>query len=268
MDITIVIVNYKNKGLTLNCIQSIEAADFGDLKHEIIVVDNHSEDNIAQILSWQHPDVLCIQNKRNTGMGAGNNAGLKRARGHYVLIMNPDTLAFPDTFTKLHEFMEENPTVGVAGPKQFNPDKTIQDSAYRWHNLITPLLRRTFLGRFGFAKRKIKHFLLRDYDREKPRDVDWLLGSCLFIRAKALADVGLFDQRFFLYFEDTDLCRRFWEKHWRVVYFPEAHIIHNHDRASARQPWYKFFLHPASRHHLRSWWRYILKWGLVKPESR
>jgi GT2 family glycosyltransferase len=267
MDISIIIVNYKNKGLTLNCIQSITEAKFGDLKYEIIVVDNDSDDNIGEILSWQYPQVIFIQSGMNAGMGAGNNIGLRRARGQYLLVMNPDTLAFKETFLTLHAYMEQNPTVGLLGPKQFNPDQSVQDSCYRWHHVVTPIYRRTSLGNFSFAQKELDRFLMKDYDKKETREVDWLLGSCFFIRAKALADVGLFDERFFLYFEDTDLCRRFWQKKWRVVYYPRATIIHNHNRESARQPWYKVFLNPAGRHHLRSWRRYLLKWGTGVPES-
>jgi len=267
MDISIVIVNYKNKGLTLNCIKSIGESVFNNLKHEIIVVDNDSDDNIGQILAWQYPQVIFIQNKKNSGMGSGNNLGIKKATGKYLVIMNPDTLAFPNTFTKLFEFMENNPTVGVVGPKQYNPDKSIQDSCYRWHSLLTPFFRRTFLGRLKIANLEIKRYLMRDYNKKTPRDVDWLLGSCLFIRTSALKQIGLFDERFFLYFEDTDLCRRFWQKNWRVVYNPEVEIIHNHNRESARQPWYTWFMNQASRQHLKSWWRYVLKWGWGTPES-
>ncbi|MCX6792609.1 MAG: glycosyltransferase family 2 protein [Candidatus Falkowbacteria bacterium] len=268
MDISIVIVNYKNKGLTLNCIRSVEESALNNLKHEIIVVDNNSDDNIGQILAWQYPKVIFIENKSNVGMGAGNNVGLKRARGKYVVVMNPDTFAFPDTLAKLFVFMEANPSVGVVGPKQYNPDKTIQDSCYRWHSFFTPFFRRTFLGRSGFAKQEIDRYLMQDYDKKTIREVDWLLGSCLFMRAKALKEIGWFDERFFLYFEDTDLCRRFWDKKWHVVYNPEVEIIHNHNRESAREPWYTWFMNSASRQHLKSWWLYMLKWAFRTPESR
>ncbi len=267
MDISIVIVNYKSKGFTLSCIKSIEEADWGELSHEIIVIDNNSDDTIGEILAWQHPSVIFIASKKNLGMGGGNNIGIRRARGRYIVVMNPDTIAFKDTFLQLHRFMEENPTVGVAGPKQFNPDQTVQDSCYRWHSLFTPFFRRTFLGRFGLADGEIDRFMMHDYNKKEPRAVDWLLGSCLFIRAKALKDIGLFDERFFVYFEDTDLCRRFWNKNWQVMYYPGASIIHNHNRESARQAWYKFFLHKASRRHVSSWRKYILKWGFKTPLS-
>lgn len=261
MDISIVILNYKSKGLTLNCVKSIKEADFGSLKYEIIVVDNNSRDSIGEILNWQYPEIKFIQNKKNIGMGGGNNAGIKAAIGNYAVIMNPDTLAFKDTFKKLHEFMEANPDVGIIGPRQFNPDQTIQDSCYSWYNLFTPLYRRTPLGRLPFAQNDLARFLMKDFDRQSTREVDWLLGSFLFCRAGALKQVGYFDERFFLYFEDTDLCRRFWRKNWKVVYYPEAKIIHNHNRQSAREPWYKIFSSKAGREHFKSWIKYLRKWG-------
>ena len=158
MDISIIILNYRSRGLTLNCIKSIREADFNGLKYEIIVVDNNSDESISEILSWQYPDIKFIQNKRNLGMGAGNNVGIRQAQGKYVVIMNPDTIAFPDTFKKLYDFMEANPEVGLVGPKQFYPDKTIQNSCYQWYNLLTPVYRRTVLGKLKFARKDIDRF--------------------------------------------------------------------------------------------------------------
>ncbi len=264
MDISIIILNYKSRGLALNCIKSIKEADFGDLKYEIIVVDNNSEDSIGEIIAWQYPEIIFIQNKRNLGMGAGNNVGIKKAQGDYITVMNPDTIAFKDTFKKLYNFMEANSEVGLAGPQQFYPNKTIQDSCYRWHNLLTPIYRRTPLGKLRFACKDLDKFLMKDFDHQSTREVNWLLGSFLFCRAKALKQVGLFDERFFIYFEDTDLCRRFWQKDWLVVYYPEAKIIHNHLRQSAEVPWYKFLWHKPTRYHIASWLKYLKKWRMRK----
>ncbi|MBI4812019.1 glycosyltransferase family 2 protein [Candidatus Falkowbacteria bacterium] len=262
MDISVIIVNYKSKGLTLNCVKAIKESDLEGLKYEIIVVDNNSDDSIGEILKWQYPEARFIQNERNLGMGGGNNAGIKKALGAYIAIANPDVLVFKNTFKKLHDFMEKNREVGVAGPQQFNPDRTVQDSCYRWHGLFTPLYRRTPLGLLGFAQGDLSRFLMKDFDRQTMREVDWLLGSFLFCRTEALKQIGHFDERFFLYFEDTDLCRRFWNKNWKVIYHPEAKVIHNHNRASARQPWYKFLGDKASRHHFFSWIKYLKKWGI------
>ena len=271
MDISIIILNYKSKGFVMNCIKSITEADFefGDrkLQYEIIVVDNNSDDKIREILAWQFPQVVFIQNDVNVGMGAGNNVGIKRARGKYIVVMNPDTIAFKDTFTGLFKFMEENKRVGVVGPKQLNPDKSIQNSCYRWPNLMTPIYCRTTLRNFRFAQKDLDSYLMKDFDHNSTKEVDWLLGSFLFINKKALDDVGLFDERFFMYFEDIDFCRRFWQKEWEVVYFPLVSIIHNHTRDSAKTRWYKFFTNKLARQHTLSWLKYLNKWGIANSEK-
>ncbi len=272
MDLSIIILNYRSKKLTFECLASIFEADFSfekkRLKYEVIVIDNNSGDNIGEELASKYPEVIFIQNNRNIGMGAGNNVGIRIAKGNYIVIMNPDTVVFKDTFIRLYQFMEENPEVGVVGPKQYNPDMTVQDSCYRWYGLLTPLYRRTPLGKLKIAKKDLDRFLMKDFDHNSPKEVDWLLGSFLFCRRKALKEVGFFDDRFFLYFEDTDLCRRFWQAGWKVVYYPEAKIIHNHQRQSAKQVWYKFFLNKASREHVISWLKYLKKWGLRKYERK
>jgi GT2 family glycosyltransferase len=262
MDISIVILNYKSKGDTLNCIKSIKEADWNSLRYEIIVVDNNSEDSIGKILAWQYPEIIFIQNEVNVGMGAGNNVGIRRASGDYVIIQNPDTIAFPDTYRKLFSYMENQPKVGAVGPLQLNPDNTVQDSCYRWPGIMVPFFRRTFLGNFRFAQKYLRNYLMKDFNHKSEREVDWLLGSFLFCRASALRDVGMFDERYFLYFEDTDLCRRFANKEWHVVYYPEAKIIHNHARQSAQDPWYKFIVNRPARHHIISWLKYLQKWSV------
>jgi GT2 family glycosyltransferase len=265
MDISIIILNYKSKGFAMSCIKSVKEADFllggRKLHYEIIAVDNNSRDGLGEILAWQHPDVKFVQNGRNIGMGAGNNAGIKKAKGDYIAIVNPDIIVFKDTFKCLYEYMEKNKNVGVVGPMQLNPDKSVQDSCYRWPGLFMPLYRRTPLGKFEFATKDTDKYLMKDFDHKSEREVDWLLGSFLFCRAEALKQAGMFDERYFLYFEDTDLCRSFWKKNWKVIYYPKVQVIHNHTRQSAKEPWYKAMSNPAARQHIVSWGRYIAKWG-------
>lgn len=245
--------------------KSIKEANFTTLKHEIIVVDNNSGDGIGEFLSWQHPGVKFIQNEENVGMGAGNNAGIEVATGKYIVIMNPDTIAFGNTFAELYSYMETNPDVGVVGPQQLNTDRSIQDSCYRWHSFLTPLYRRTPLGNLKFAQADLDRYLMKDFDHKEEREVDWLLGSFLFMRTSALKETELFDDRYFMYFEDTDLCRQFWQKGFKVVYNPSVQIIHNHNRQSAEGTWYKIFWNKAARHHVISWLKYFKKWGFKKP---
>jgi len=262
MDLSIIIVNYKSKGHTLNCIKSVEKSDFANLKYEIIVVDNNSHDSIGKILNWQNPNIIFIQNKKNYGLGRANNIGIKKAKGKYIVVMNPDTIALDDVFKKLYFYMEENPEVGLVAPRQLNPDKTIQNSCFRYPGIFVLLSRRTFLGNYSLAQKSIDKYLMKDFDHKSEKEVDWILGSFMFMRADALKTVGLFDEKFFLYFEDIDLCRRFWAKKWKVVYYPFAQIIHNHARESAQIKWYKFFLSKTSRYHFSSWLKYLKKWGI------
>jgi len=259
MDISIIIVNYKSRDLTLNCIRSIKAADWPGLDYEIIVVDNYSGDLKSDDLK-QFGKINFIMNGRNIGLGAANNLGIRQALSKYIAIMNPDTSAEKNVFIKLFDFMEKNFQVGVAGPKQLNPDGSWQDSCFRWPGLLTPIFRRTALGRTAVGKKDLDRFLYKDYNKNDVREVDWLLGSFLFCRAQALRQAGAFDEKFFLYFEDTDLCRRFHQAGWKVVYQPAVVIAHNHFRQSARAPWYKFYQNKAAWRHLASWARYLWKW--------
>jgi len=266
MDISIIIVNYKSKGHTLNCIKSIKEADFvlqgKQLQYEIIVVDNNSEEAIGEILNWQFPKVNFIQNDKNSGMGSGNNLGIKKAQGKYVVIMNPDTIAFKNSFIELFKYMELRNEVGIVGPQLLSPNKSIQESCYRWPDLLTPVYRRTFLGNTKFGKKDLRLFLMKDYDHKKEIEVDWIQGSFLFARKKALLEVGVFDERFFMYLEDTDLCRRMWKHKWKIIYYPLVRVIHNHTRQSAQTAWYKFFLNKMARYHIISWIKYLRKWGI------
>ncbi|MBU0722300.1 glycosyltransferase family 2 protein [Patescibacteria group bacterium] len=261
MGVSIIIVNYKSKDLTLNCIRSIRQADWPGLDYEIIVVDNYSGDLKADDLK-QFGEIKFIMNSQTIGLGAANNKGAKIAQGKYIVIINPDTLIGKDVFIKLFVYMENHSQVGVVGPKQFNLDNTVQNSCFRWPGLITPLSRRTPLGKISYAKKNLDRFLYKDYNKDRAREVDWLLGSFLFCRASALKQIGLYDEKFFLYFEDTDLCKRFWQGGWKVVYNPEVAIIHNHGRQSARLPWYWFYQNKAAWHHLASWARYLWKWKI------
>jgi len=264
MDISIVILNYKGKELTLNCLASIASADFnyGDriLSREIILVDNNSGDGVGEATIKLYPEIKFIQNPKNTGMGSGNNLGIRQAIGKYIVIMNPDTTASNEVFVKLYEYMELNDSVGVVGPKQYNSDGSEQDSCYRWPNFLIPIYRRTVIGKLAFAKKKVEDLLMKNFDRNRICEVNWLLGSFLFCRAEALRKIGLFDERYFLYLEDTDLCRSFWHYGFNVIYYPDVGITHNHDRATARVAWYKFLANKAAREHVSSWLKYFWKW--------
>lgn len=258
MDISVIIVNYKNQDKVLKCLDSLARADWGDLTHETIVVDNAAVGDLEQVAA-AFPDVKIIKNEKNLGMGAGNNLGAKNSAGKYLLVLNHDTMVKADAIIKLHQHLQENNKAAIVGPKLLNPDGTLQYSCFRFPKIFTPILRRTFFG--NLAPKHLKDFLMKDFDHETTRAVDWLMGSCFLIRREILEKDGhIFDEKYFMYFEDTDLCRRVQEKHkLEVVYHPEAVVVHDHGRGSAEKPWYVApFTDRLAREHLKSWIKYFL----------
>ncbi len=278
MDVSIVILNYKQKGLVRQCVKGIVAAK-PELEYEIIVVDNNSGDGVlndvkklfdpqasdeeATLFKSRHsdfPPLVCIASDENRGMGAGNNLGMKRAKGEFVFVINPDVAITKGSLEHLVQYMRTHSDIGVLGPKLINPDGTIQDSCRRFPKFLTPLYRRTFLGKFSFAKKALDDYLMMDWDHRQIRDVDWLFGAALLMPRTALEEVGMFDEDFFLYFEDLDLCRRFWEQSYRVVYYPEVELVHYHQRESANGGSLKALFNRATRAHIASWLQYSQKY--------
>ncbi len=266
MDLSIVILNYKSKGLVKQCVKTIGLAA-PKPSYEIIVVDNDSRDGTGEMLAALFPHVKFIQSPANLGYAAGNNLGIKAATGRYVVIMNPDITVRPGSFEAMVAFMDLNPDVGIMGPKLVHPDGSLDASCYRFPEYAIPVYRRTPLGRLPAGKRAVASYLMEDYDHETTRDVDWLLGATLMVRREALDAVGLLDERFFLYFEDTDWCRRFWKAGWRVVYFTGANMVHYHERLSAQGSWLVSPLRKSTRIHIASCIKYFAKWRQLERES-
>lgn len=259
IDLSIIIVNYNSKEKTLACLISLNRADFAGLTNEVILVDNNSSESIEFEARTIIDGLVFIKNPANIGMGAGNNVGIRRSTGEFVLVLNPDTEVKPDAIRTMVAYLRDNPGVGLVGPELIYPDGTPQDSCYRYPNLVLPLVRRTFLG--GFAKDYLDYYLMKNLDLTKPQAVDWIMGSCLLMRRSVLDQVGLFDERFFMYLEDTDLCRRINNAGYKVVYLPSARVVHHHGRASAKKHWFvALFANKMSRVHLYSLIKYSIKW--------
>ncbi len=260
MDISFIILNYKSKGLLKNCLKSIVASDWGNLRYEIIVVDNDSRDDVKETLEQNFAGVILIESRKNLGMGAGNNLGVKQAAGKCLVILNPDTVVLNDAVKKMYNFMAANPRVGLAGPKLINPDGSLQYTRCRFPSLLTPVYRRTPLQKLKIIADKLNLYLTKGQNYDKASRADWLYGACLFIRRAALEQVGYFDERYFLGFEDTDLCRRMWQAGWEVWYYPEAVFIHYPHRFSGEGNWLTGIFNPSIRTHIASWLKYFWKW--------
>lgn len=267
MDISFIVLNYKNSGLLKNCLYSIMHSDMQGLRFEIIVVDNASSDDIKDVLTNNFSGVTLVSSKKNRGFGAGNNLGIRQARGKYLVILNPDTMALPTSFKELFNFMEANTRVGIAGPQGINPDGSLQYTRCRYHSFFTPIYRRTPLQKIRFIRKRLDIFLTKDKEYDAAMPTDWLFGFCLFIRKSTMEQVGMFDERFFLGFEDTDLCRTVWQAGYEVWYYPQARVIHYPHRFSGEKNWVFGINKPTVRIHISSWLKYFWKWRGQKMSS-
>lgn len=260
MELSIVILNYQNRELLKQCLHGISASEL-QLTHEIIVVDNNSGDGTPSMIQDWFPDVRMISSPVNGGCAFGNNLGLLAARGQYVLVLNPDIAVFPGTIEALVQFMNVHPTAAMVVPKLENPDGSIQMSCFRFPDWLIPVLRRTPLGRLAAAKRHLRSYLMLDWPHDHTRTVDWVLGACMLVRNSAIEAIGLMDERFFMYFEDVDWCRRFWQAGYSVYYYPEVSMIHYHQRLSAENPGLRGVFSATTRVHIASGISYFMKYG-------
>ncbi|MBI5466277.1 MAG: glycosyltransferase family 2 protein [Candidatus Kerfeldbacteria bacterium] len=263
MKLSIIILNYKTAGLVRQCLRGIFSNPPSE-PYEVIVVDNASGDLCLERVAQDFPQTQRIKLEVNCGYAAGNNAGLKMAQGEYVLILNPDITVLEGKLDQLIRFMDKNSKVGLAGPRLVNPDGSLQYSAYRWPSWWLPLFRRTPLGSWGWGRRFLEHYQMYDWDHRTNQPVDWLLGACLIVRRSALNKVGLLDERYFLYVEDTDWCRRFWQAGFQVYYIAEVEFVHFHERLSAQASFGGLFSR-VTWIHIASWLKYFKKWGIKVP---
>lgn len=264
--LSIIILNYKTKHLLRLVIKNLKNLEI-DFPYEIIVVDNASEDGSVEMVQALYPDVKLITNLENTGHANGNNLGIKEAQGEYLLIMNTDIIfSKGKDISKMISYMKEHPMVGMVGPQLRNGDGGIQNSCFRSYSKMTPIYRRTPLGKLNVAKRDLARHLMSDFDHESIREVEWLLGACIMTRRDILSKIGPFNEDFFLYFADYELCDRLRFNNYKIIYYPDVNIVHYHRRESAqRSIWGGLgsLLNYVTRIHVRDWQTYkrILKKG-------
>jgi len=259
MDLSIIILNYKAKNLVKQLLLGLAKLNL-PFEYEIIVVDNNSQDKVGEMIKENFPNVIFIQNDKNTGFAAGNNLAIPKAKGRYLLLLNTDIVIVDDAIQKLYDFMETHPTVGLAGPQLIYPNKEIQESCARLPSLFLPLYRRTFLKNTNKGKNWLGNYFYRDWDHQSNKTVDWLYGACLIVRKENLIKVGLLDEHFFLYFEDADWSRRFWLAGYQVYYVADSKMYHYHRRSSAEQGLIGALFNKSSREHIFSFIKYLWKY--------
>jgi len=233
IDISIVIISWKMKDLLQSCLQSIYKFT-KEVKPEIIVIDNNSQDGTLEMIEKEFPEIILIKNNENRGVAPARNQGIAIAQGKYVLILDADVEIIENSILKLFEFMETNPECGIVGSKLVSTDRQLQFSCKRFPSLLSFIFRR--LEHFNFVKnsKTLRYHTMQDWDHKEIQEVDYLIGACQFIRVDVIAKIGMYDDKIFYGPEDIDYCLRIWRAGWKVMYYPNTQIVHHEQRITKK----------------------------------
>jgi len=235
MKVSVIIVSWNAKAYLLECIESIYKQDLKD-SPEIIVVDNASSDGSPEAVRANYPAVTLIENVGNYGFAKANNVGIKASRGEYLFLINSDIVVREGCFQKIVQHMSNHPSVGMLGPKIFSVDGSVQRTCMGLPSLWNLFCRAVALDALFPHSRIFGSHFLTYWNFDDTRPVDVINGCFWAIRRSAIDDVGFLDERFFIYGEDVDWCRRFTEKGWQVVFFAGAEALHYGGASSANAP--------------------------------
>ena len=219
--VSIILVNYNGAGVIVDCLSSLRRW-IDSISYEVIVVDNASTDGSPELVTQYFPEVLLIKQTENCGFGAGNNVGAKLAKGKFLFLLNTDTFLISDILPQLIDTMQNNPTIGIIGPKLLNPDGSLQIS-------VAPAI--SIRGEYRALQQAREHHQLQKQDvvnqkLQQLQVVDIVVGAAFFIRKSLFERLGGFDERFFMYFEESDLCQRARDAGWQIVYHPQISLVH------------------------------------------
>lgn len=223
--LSIVIVSWNTRDLLAQCLASVfaqQGEEGAGLGLEVFVVDNASGDGSPEMVRDQFPQVQLLENPGNPGFAAANNQGIRLSRGRYILLLNPDTIVKPGALAALVKFMDEHPQAGAAGARLLNADGSLQESCYPRPTLGREFWRLFHLDRL--AARAI--YPMQRWPLDRPREVDVLMGACLLVRRAVFDQIGLWEETYFMYSEEVDLCYRVQAAGWSLVWVPQAEVVH------------------------------------------
>jgi N-acetylglucosaminyl-diphospho-decaprenol L-rhamnosyltransferase len=248
-DLALVVVNHNTGEYLTRCLRS--AFEFaGDARLEAVVVDNASRDGSAERAGAAYPDVRLIENDRNRGFARAANQGIRATSAPFILLLNPDAEILAGMLGGFLKLARDRPRAGVIGPMVKDPDGSIYPSARRVPSLGTAL-GHAFVGPF-MDNRFSRRYTMAGWDRRTERAVEWVSGSCCLLRREALDEVGMFDEGYFLYVEDVDLCTRMRAAGWEVRFSPELEVLHVGGISTRGKKW-------LTVEHSRSIYRYFVK---------
>ncbi len=254
-----IIVNYHTESLLGECLKSFYL-QANHSKCEIIIVDNNEDQGKVKYIQDVFPDIKLIESRRNVGFSAGCNLGLQDARGEYILLLNPDTRLSFEALSCMLDFMESHPEAGIIGPQLLDEKGSLHALPSCSGIFPSPLqafFEYTNLRRFFPKYRLVKDYFLTDWDRCSIREVAMVQGACFLIKSKVIAEIGKLDERFFLYWEETDWCLRAHKKGWKIFYIPFAQCVHFGGQSMGRERFHDY-------HFFRSMYRFHSKhYGIV-----
>jgi len=230
---TIVIVSYNSRQPLQECLRKLTTEKD---PYPVIVVDNASTDGTAETVARDFSVAGLIKNSKNLGFAAGCNQGIRACTSDFILLLNPDTLLERDALQKLVDLMRAQPDVGACGPRILNPDGSLQPSCRQFPTLGAMITDELGFGRLFPHSRRLAKYRMHGWEHNETATVDQLMGACLLLRRSALEHLGLLDERFFLYFEEVDLCLRLQQAGWRVVFVADAMVTHLGGESSKTDP--------------------------------
>jgi GT2 family glycosyltransferase len=251
MQLSVSIVSWNTKDLLRQCLRSL-SAELASIESEVFVVDNHSSDSSAEIVKAEFPQFNLIRNDTNRGFAAANNQALAKSSGHYVLLLNPDAEIKPGAIKTLVDFLEEHERAGIVAPQLLNSDGSIQRSCRQFPTFRGMMFELAGLSRLFPERPEFRQYKMLDWQHDDERQVDQPEGACLLVRRQVIEDVGLFDEGFFMLFEEVDWCYRIKQKGWQIWFTPKAQVIHHYGQ-SIKQVKVKMIL--SSHKGLYRFWR-------------
>ncbi|MET1414860.1 glycosyltransferase family 2 protein [Roseibium sp. HPY-6] len=236
MQLSIIIISWNTLKMTRECLETVFSG-LSEVDAEVIVVDNASSDGSREMVEESFPEAVLIANSENRGFAAANNQAIEISKGEYVLLLNSDTLIHGDVLPKSVEYLEQNPDVGVMGCRVLNTDGSLQPTCSRFPTLINLMLQTSGLSKLRWPK-FLDRYQMVNWNRDDERDVDVVTGCYMLVRRTAMEQVGLLDENFFFYGEETDWCKRFQDAGWNLRFAPVGVITH-HGGGSVRKLNYK-----------------------------
>jgi N-acetylglucosaminyl-diphospho-decaprenol L-rhamnosyltransferase len=256
-DVSIIIVSWNTSRLLESCLRSLNSRDSG-IALEVIVVDNGSDDDSVAMVRRRFPEVQLIANGKNVGFAQANNQGIVRSSGRHVMLLNSDTEVQPGAIETLVGFLETHQEVAAVGPYLLNTDGSLQPSC---HPILTP--EREF-WRLAFLDElvPVATYPMGRWDASTPRQVEVIKGACLVMRRAVLDQIGLLDERYFIYSEEMDLCLRIARAGWQLYWVPSARVVH-HGAASTKQVAESMYLQ-LYRSKLQFQEKHFGRWGALR----